>query len=123
MKRLIFAGLIVVFLVASIGYGSNYVDVTTTDILGHFSRVEQAVENEDYKSAIKILTQAENKWIVYEKKLTYFVNHNEICTIGEGIAAMKPFIENKEKAKFYSELNKTRVVLMHLANMEKVGKE
>ena len=36
---------------------------------------------------------------------------------------MKPFIENKEKAEFYSELNKTRIVLIHLANMEKVGKE
>ena len=123
MKRLIFAVLIAVFLIASIMYGSDYVDATTRDILGHFSKVEQAVEKEDFESAGKIITQAENKWIVYEEKLTLFVNHNEICTIGEGIAAMKPYIENKEKAEFYSELNKTRVVLIHLANMEKVGKE
>ena len=115
MKRLIIAIVIVAVLFLCVGYGSFYVDKTTTTMLGQFTKIEQALEKEDYKAAKKLVTQAENEWIKFEETLTYFVNHNEICTIGEGIAAMK------EKAEFLSELSRTRVVLLHLAQMEKVG--
>ena len=121
MKRLIIAIVIVAVLFLCVGYGSFYVDKTTTTMLGQFTKIEQALEKEDYKAAKKLVTQAENEWIKFEETLTYFVNHNEICTIGEGIAAMKPYIDNKEKAEFLSELSRTRVVLLHLAQMEKVG--
>ena len=66
--------------------------------------------------------KAESDWVKNEKKLTYFVNHSEICIIGESISSIQAFAKYKEKAELFSELNKTKVIITHLSAMENVKK-
>ena len=85
-------------------------------------QIETAVENNDFDKASLLCKKAESDWVKNEKKLTYFVNHSEICIIGESISSIQAFAKYKEKAELFSELNKTKVIITHLSAMENVKK-
>ena len=120
MKRLFFGVAVFIIIGLIVGAGTYTVNKTDKRMNEIFEEIETAANNDDYTSAVELCEKAENEWIGYEKKLSYFVNHQEVCDIGVAISAMKPMIEHKEKAEFFSELNKAKTQLTHLAAMENI---
>lgn len=121
MKRLYFALTAVVIVFCIVFYGTLTVKNSSGEMLDLFDKIETSAKNDDTETAVQLCDKAEKKWVEYEKKLTFFVNHAEICEIGTGIAAMKPLVRYNEKAEFFSTLESTRVQLIHLASMENIN--
>ena len=88
-----------------------------------YDRANHFRHNNDFDKASLLCKKAESDWVKNEKKLTYFVNHSEICIIGESISSIQAFAKYKEKAELFSELNKTKVIITHLSAMENVKKK
>ena len=120
MKRLYFAIGVVVIITAIILSGTLTVKNADKDMKKMFSSLQECVKNNDFDKAEKICDKAEKKWVEYEKSLSFFVNHAEVCDIGVCISAIKPLIKNRQKGDVLSELNKAETLLTHLANLENI---
>lgn len=123
MKRLYFALGVFLVIALIVGCGTYVVYESNERMNSIFDEIETAAKKDDIEKAVSLCEKAENEWVDFEKKLTLFVNHSEICEIGVSVSAMKPLIEYDEKAEFFSELNKVRVQLTHLASMENINKQ
>lgn len=120
MKRLYFALALALSIIAIVGFGTFSVKQAKNQLSHYLNEVEVAAKNNDFDSALLLCEKAENSWIESEKKLTYFVNHSDICEIGVSISSIKAFVKYKEQAELFSELNKVRVMITHLSTMENV---
>lgn len=121
MKRLFFGIAVLIVIGLIVGIGTYTVDKTDKRMNEIFEQIETAAKNDEFSSAVKLCEKAEKEWINHEEKLSFFVNHQEVCDIGVAISAMKPMIEHKEKAEFFSELNKAKTQLTHLSKMENIN--
>lgn len=121
MKRLYFALAVAIVMAGIILTGTFTVKNAYYEMNTIFRRIEVKAENEEFDKALVLCEEAEKKWVKYEKELSIFVNHEEVCNIGVSLSAMKPLIEYKEKAEFFSEINKARTSLTHLASLEKIN--
>ncbi len=122
MKRLYFALALALSIFAIVGSGMYFVKQASNELKESLEQIETAAKNNDFDKALYLCEKAEDNWVKSEKKLTYFVNHSEICIIGESISSIQAFAKYKEKAELFSELNKTRVIITHLSAMENVKK-
>ena len=123
MKRLYLAAAVLLTICVIVGYGTYEVYNANNTMTSLLKKIEQSAKSDDIENAVAFCQKAEKEWINFEDRLTLFVNHAEICDIGVAISSMKPLIEHNEKAEFFSELNKVKVMLTHLSAMEHVGKE
>lgn len=121
MKRLYFAFGIALILAGIILSGTFTVKNAYYEMNSLLDEIEFEAENENYINALKIFEEAEEKWIEFEKQLSVFVNHEEVCNIGVSLSALKPLIKYGEKAELLSEINQARVSLTHLASLEKIN--
>lgn len=122
MKRLYFALGVAIIMAGIIVTGTFTVKNAYTEMNTLFDEMETEAENENYSKALQICERAEKKWIEYEKQLSVFVNHEEVCNIGVSLSAIKPLIKHGEKAELLSEINQARVSLTHLASLEKINR-
>ena len=120
MKRLYFVLVIFAVLIGVIAFGTYTVYQTSNDINKMISEIETYAKNDKIKQAVESCEKAEKLWTDNEEKLSFFVNHQEVCEIGVGISALKPLIQYNEKAEFLSQLNEVKIMLTHLAKMENV---
>ena len=120
MKLRYFAIALLASVVVIIGIGIHSVDKANNQMLNAFYEIEFALKQNNQEEAVDLCEKAEEKWIENEKKLTYFVNHSEMCEIGVDIASMKALLKSAEMGEFYSALESARVKLSHLTSMEKI---
>ncbi|MBQ4156034.1 MAG: DUF4363 family protein [Clostridia bacterium] len=120
MKRWYFAVALLLSIVIIIGIGIFSVNNSSKQMLNAFDEIEISLKQDNKIRAVELCEKAEKKWVENEKKLTYFVNHSEMCEIGVDIASMKALLKNAEIGEFYSALESARVKLSHLAAMEKI---
>ena len=55
-----------------------------------------------------------DKWIEYNEKLSYYIEHNELEKVETDFIACKSLIESKEYNVAVEELEKTTYVLKHI---------
>ena len=120
MKRWYFAIALLISVVVIIGVGIYSVSNSSKQMLNAFDEIEFALKQKNKQQAVELCEKAEKKWVENEKKLTYFVNHSEMCEIGVDIASMKALLKSAEMGEFYSALESARVKLSHLVAMEKI---
>ncbi len=120
MKRLYFAIILAVLLISIVSLGTYFITSASENMNKLFDEIEYYAQKEEVEEITRLCEKAENEWVKYEKKLTYFVDHSDISKIGEDIAALTPFAKNFEKAEFFSQLESVRIKLAHLEKMERI---
>ena len=122
MKRWYFEVALTLSIIAIVSLGVYFVKQANNQLTQSLDEIEICVKNNDFDRAIVLCEKAEKDWVENEKKLTYFVNHSDICEIGESVSSIKAFAKYKEQAELFSELNRLRVMITHLSAMENVKK-
>lgn len=120
MKRLYFGLGIALVIFAIIFCGTKAVRGAEKDMKNEFFVLQKCVEKNDFESAEKLAGKAEKKWVIYEKNLSFFVNHAEVCEIGVTLSQLKPLIKARQKGDINAQIKKAQTLLLHLANIENI---
>ncbi len=120
MKRLYFALGIFVIIFAVIFCGTMEIEKAHSDMKTSFSSLQKSVEKGESEKAEALAEKLESKWVDYEKKLSLFVNHAEVCEIGVAVSTIKPLIKAKQFGDVLAEIKKAQTLLCHLVNIENI---
>ncbi|MBQ5590433.1 MAG: DUF4363 family protein [Clostridia bacterium] len=118
MSRIFVALGLVVALGIMVGTGFYTINKGNKTLSAILNEVELSAMQDDIEKSANLCEKAEKEWIKCEEKITIFANHAEVCEIGVAISSLKPLIQYNEKAEFFSELNRVKIMLEHLAAME-----
>ncbi len=110
MKRLVAAGILLLFVISAYIYGYLYIDTACLEAKKILEECVIAYEGED-NASIKA-EKLESYWSKKEKGLSFFANHADIDEIELAISTLKTYSSSKEKAIFY-EYSGTVEVLLH----------
>lgn len=114
MKRLIAAGLLLVFIAVSCTVGQLTVSRCGNTMKGLLDEARTAALGEDFEAAHQKLKQAEAHYARDEWQLSFFINHSLVEELGEQLAEL-PSLANKEGAEeLLSHIDGAQVKILHI---------
>ena len=115
-KELIISIVIVVVIFSFDYVLQKYTDESIGDMTQELSSIKTEIRKED-KNETEIqdrVNRLYDKWIGYNEKLSYYIEHNELEKVETDFIACKSLIESKEYNVAVEELEKTTYVLKHI---------
>ena len=115
-KELIISIVIVVVIFSFDYVLQKYTDESIGDMTQELSEIKAEIRKED-KNETEIqdrVNRLYDKWIEYNEKLSYYIEHNELEKVETDFIACKSLIESKEYNVAVEELEKTTYVLKHI---------
>ena len=115
-KELIISIVIVVVIFSFDYVLQKYTDESIGDMTQELSLIKTEIRKED-KNETEIqdrVNRLYDKWIEYNEKLSYYIEHNELEKVETDFIACKSLIESKEYNVAVEELEKTTYVLKHI---------
>lgn len=118
MKRLWAAAAMALIIAAIIISGVTYINKYTRSVDNMLSEAYRSADSGDFKKAAALCRSAEKEWVRAERTLRWFVNTGELSEIGLSVASLAPYADKAEAAELLSQINITRVRLIHMSKME-----
>ena len=115
-KELIISIVIVVVIFSFDYVLQKYTDESIGDMTQELSEIKTEIRKDD-KNETEIqdrVNRLYDKWIDYNEKLSYYIEHNELEKVETDFIACKSLIESKEYNVAVEELEKTTYVLKHI---------
>ena len=115
-KELIISIVIVVVIFSFDYVLQKYTDESIGDMTQELSEIKTEIRKDD-KNETEIqdrVNRLYDKWIEYNEKLSYYIEHNELEKVETDFIACKSLIESKEYNVAVEELEKTTYVLKHI---------
>ena len=115
-KELIISIVIVVVIFSFDYVLQKYTDESIGDMTQELSSIKTEIRKDD-KNETEIqdrVNRLYDKWIEYNEKLSYYIEHNELEKVETDFIACKSLIESKEYNVAVEELEKTTYVLKHI---------
>lgn len=100
MKRLYIALAILVVVFAATLYNAYFLNQLTTDVTTLLDRAESRAQAEDWQSAAKLTTQANELWDSHTLYLHIFLRHNNIDEVETGFCEVWEYLQEEEHADY-----------------------
>lgn len=115
-KELIISIVIVVVIFSFDYVLQKYTDESIGDMTQELSTIKDEIrkENRDEDIIKDRIEKTYDKWLDYNEKLSYYIEHNELEKVETDFIACKSLIESKEYNVAVEELEKTTYVLKHI---------
>lgn len=121
MKSIVASFIIFIVMVISIFFSINYLNQVCTKLEGLDIQIERNIDNGDwtkaYDNSLKFLKQ----WDNYSKKISVFVDHEEIDNINNELWKLTQYTKVKNKDESLASNHVIKFFLDHIADMEKVN--
>lgn len=114
MRRLIVAGVILVFICSIAFIGTSYLHRTHQELISLLEQSVQEVRQNNTGKALEYAIAAEELWNKSEPKLSLFISHEDLDPIALCISKIGPYIRNGEDTEFITECETGIVLLLHL---------
>ena len=92
----------------------NYTEKTVKEVTGIFDKIEENISKQDIEQIYEKVKVIGDKWEVKQKKLAYYIEHDELEKVHTAIVTMKSFIETENFSAAKAELAEGRFVLEHI---------
>ncbi len=116
-KEYIIIILIVIFVIFIEFITDGITNKSISDIRESIQDLEDSLETEDSKDKSKALCSS---WKEEEKKLSYYMEHDELEKVGVLVDNIKSDIENDNQEDIHQELDEVKFLLEHIKEKQKL---
>lgn len=117
LKEYVIIVLIIIFVIVIEVITNTITGKSISDINNSIEEVENSLESEEAKGKIKELCSS---WKNEEKKLSYYMEHNELEKVGKLVDNVKSDIENDNTEDVKQELDEIKFLLEHIKDKQKL---
>ena len=117
-KELVICIIIIILIFAGNAITQGYLNKSITVITENLKGLKEQIVKEEIntESAKNEIENIYYNWEERNKKLSYYVEHNELEKVNNGLTGLKAYIEMEEVSEAIPELERTIFVLEHIKN-------
>ena len=119
-KELIISIIIVIVIFVTNYMTENYTQETIVSISQSLEQVKEKIE-EGQEEILQTVNETQQKWNGARNKLAYYIEHDELEKIETELIAVTGYIEQEEYAEAVASIEKTKYILEHLQEKEKLS--
>ena len=113
-KEAVICVIIIISIVGLEKFTQNFTKKTVNEITGSFSKIEEYIEKQDIEQLNNEIDKIDNKWEEKQKKLAYYIEHDELEKVHTSIVKMKSYVENENFSEAMAELEEGKFVIEHI---------
>ena len=98
----------------------NFTEKTVKEIREAFSKIENEIVKQNIEQIKVELENISNKWEEKQKRLAYYIEHDELEKVHTAIVTMKSYIKTNDFSSAMAELEEGKFVIEHIK--ENIGK-
>lgn len=121
MKRLILTAAIFLLLIFLCSAGLHTVTTFAEEMDDLLHQAIREAEAGRFEAAGALAAEAETRWVEIEPKISFFVNHDVVSSVGESVAGLPPLAKAETAADFLSLCRTAEISLIHLADSQKIS--
>ena len=95
-------------------FAQNFTKQAVEEVTGIFDEIEENISKQDIEQVNNEIKDIDSKWDEKQKKLAYYIEHDELEKVETAIVTMKSYIETKNFSAALAELAEGRFVLEHI---------
>ena len=95
-------------------FTQNYTQKAVSEITGIFKNIEDNISKRDIEQVNNELKNIGDKWEEKQKKLAYYIEHDELEKVHTSIVKMKSYVENENFSEAMAELEEGKFVIEHI---------
>ena len=95
-------------------YTQDSTEKTVGEITGIFTRIEESIVKQDVEQANNEIKIIADKWEEKQKKLAYYIEHDELEKVHTSIVKMRSYVETENFSEAMAELEDGKFVIEHI---------
>jgi len=95
-------------------YTQGFTEKTVNEITEIFDKIEDNIAKRDIEQANNEIKNIESKWEEKQKKLAYYIEHDELEKVHTAIVKMKSYVESENFSEALAELEDGKFVIEHI---------
>ena len=92
----------------------NFTEKTVKEITEIFSKIENEIVKQNIEQINIELENISNKWEEKQKRLAYYIEHDELEKVHTAIVIMKSYIKTNDFSSAMAELEEGKFVIEHI---------
>ena len=92
----------------------NFTEKTVQEIRETFSKIENEIVKQNIEQINIELENISNKWEEKQKRLAYYIEHDELEKVHTAIVTMKSYIKTNDFSSAMAELEEGKFVIEHI---------
>lgn len=95
-------------------YTHKFTAGTVQEITEIFTKIEENISTGDIEKINNEINNASSKWVEKQKKLAYYIEHDELEKVHTAIVLMKSYVETEEFSYALAALAEGKFVIEHI---------
>ena len=117
-KEILIIIIVVVLIIGLNAVTNNYTTYAAESLSNQLNTLREKILNKEDNIRV-LIDYLENNWNEYNEKLSYYIEHDELEKVGNGITAIKSHIEVKENNDAIENIDEVVFILKHIEDKEK----
>ena len=113
-KEALICVIIIISIVGLEIFTQNFTKKTVKEITGSFSKIKEYISGQEIEKINDQLEYIGNKWEEKQKKLAYYIEHDELEKVHTAIVIMKSYVETKDFPSAMAALEEGKFVIEHI---------
>lgn len=114
LKEAIICIIIVVGILGLEFYTQNFTSKTVSEITEQFDELKENISNQKIEQANQDIDNIWSKWEQKQKKLAFYIEHDELEKVHTAIVKMKSYITTENFSEALAELEDGKFVIEHI---------
>ena len=119
LKEIIIIIIVLILVISLDVITNNYTTYAADSLSDELSNLRQLILRKDENNINKKTEEIDKNWDKYNQRLSYYMEHDELEKVGNGITAIKSHIEVKENNDAIENIDEVVFVLKHIEDKEK----
>ena len=114
LKETIICIVIIIGILGLEFYTQNFTAKTVKEITELFSSIEEKISKGNIEQINNEIEDISSKWEEKQKKLAYYIEHDELEKVHTAIVVMKSYVEAEDFSSAMAELEEGKFVIEHI---------
>jgi hypothetical protein len=114
LKEAVICIIIIICIIGLEIYTQNFTEETVKEIRGSFAKIEECISRQEIEGLNNELEKIGTRWEEKQKKLAYYIEHDELEKVHTSIVTMKSFVETKDFSAAMAALEEGKFVIEHI---------
>lgn len=114
LKETIICVVIVIGIFGLEYYTQGFTEKTVNEVTDVFDKIEENISKKDIEQIDNEIKNIESKWEEKQKKLAYYIEHDELEKVNTAIVKMKSYVKNENFSEAMAELKEGKFVIEHI---------
>lgn len=114
LKETIICVIIIIGIFGLEYYTQGFTEKTVNEVTEVFDKIEENISKKDIEQIGNEIKNIESKWEEKQKKLAYYIEHDELEKVHTSIVKMKSYVENENFSEAMAELEEGKFVIEHI---------